>query len=444
MTLHISDGYCRGSIAYFISMQLLCFSCKRGKKVDFEDWGGYLEHCDVPLRANMKRYRIEPLLIFVTMLPVTGVVPILKHFVLDGFRVGDSWGHVFLSANMVAAFLFAPFVAGLAERRGSPRLFLSFAALLDGVCFIALPHVEAFQIAMAVRFIEGVFHIGVFALLLAIAGSRDGGRGPVMGKVGAAITFGVALGSPLGGMLGNTSATLALTAGGLLMMVIPLLAPLLNIPETIQRRSESLMGVMKQLVGSTRLRLPYLFAFLDRFTVGFFVACFPILMATKYDFTPARIGAHIAAFMLTMGLLCPFVVRLSKRYSAVSILLWGSATYGLLFSVVGWLPERLLFPWMLLLGVSSALMFIPTLQLATQLSPPGHVTASMGGYTAAGALGFLTGPLVSGLLLSLLTPSFSHDTAYALILLGGGLLEVAVAAVFLLQSGAAGLLSSRD
>ncbi|MCC6476803.1 MFS transporter [bacterium] len=391
----------------------------------------------------MKRYRIEPLLIFVTMLPVTGVVPILKHFVLDGFQVGDSWGHVFLSANMLAAFLFAPFVAGLAEKWGNPKLFLSIAAMLDGLCFIVLPHLELFEVAMAVRFVEGVFHIAVFSLLLAIAGSRDGGRGPVMGKVGAAITFGVALGSPIGGFLGNSSTTLALTAGGSVMLLIPLLAPFLDIPETIRRRGESLKAVMKQLIGEKRLRLPYLFAFLDRFTVGFFVACFPILMVTKYEFTPGKIGAHIAAFMLTMGLLCPVVVRLSKRFSPIRTLLWGSATYGLLFSMVGWLPQSALMPWMFLLGASSALMFIPTLQLASHLAPQGHVTAAMGGYTAAGALGFLAGPLVSGLLLTLMSSSLETPTAYAVILLMGGILEVTVALIFLLRPASTGPLSSQ-
>ena len=164
------------------------------------------------------------------MLPVTGVVPILKTFVMDGFGVSEFWTHVFLAANMLAAFLFAPIAGSLADKFGMPRAFISIAALLDGLCFVIMPHVPDFTSLMTLRFIEGVFHIGTLSLLLAVAGGRSGKHGSSMGVVGAAITFGVALGSPIGGWLGSHSPMYSLTLGGILLFVVAIGTLFLDVP----------------------------------------------------------------------------------------------------------------------------------------------------------------------------------------------------------------------
>ncbi|MBL0061636.1 MAG: hypothetical protein IPP40_09190 [bacterium] len=55
-----------------------------------------------------RRIRIEPFLIFLTMLPVTGVVPILKPFVMDGFGgIGVLDACVFVG-EYAGGVLFAP------------------------------------------------------------------------------------------------------------------------------------------------------------------------------------------------------------------------------------------------------------------------------------------------------------------------------------------------
>lgn len=380
-----------------------------------------------------RRFRIEPWLIFLTMLPVTGVVPILKTFVMDGFAVSEFWTHVFFAANMLAAFLFAPIAGSIADRFGKPQVFLAIAAALDGVCFLLMPHMPDFASLMALRFIEGAFHIAALSLLLAIAGAEQTNRSAAMGIVGAAITFGVAFGSPIGGYLGSISPLYSLSLGGVLMLIVAVASLVLYVPKTGLSRRQPLGEILKLLVRAPRLRLPYLFAFLDRFTVGFFVASFPILAATAYDFSPGQIGGHIAAFMLTMGLLCPFVVKLSKKMSQTQMLLWGSLVYGIFFATSGFVSPPTLMVWMFVLGAASAVMFIPTLQLSADHAPDGHVGTSMGGFTSAGALGFLTGPLVSGALFSLLSHWFSSTLSYGLVLLFAGTLESVLAAYLLVR-----------
>ncbi|MBL0063131.1 MAG: MFS transporter [bacterium] len=163
-------------------------------------------------------------------------------------------------------------------------------------------------------------------------------------------------------------------------------------------------------------------------------------MTQKFSFTPGQIGGHIAAFMLTMGLLCPFVIKLSKRYSQPQLLLWGSLIYGLFFATVGWVSPPWLIVWMFALGASSAVMFIPTLQLSASGAPQGHLATSMGGFTSAGALGFLLGPIVSGGLLSLFMLWYSNLHAYSIVLFLGGMLEFSLAGFLL----ARGILATRS
>jgi len=367
------------------------------------------------------------------MLPVTGVVPILKTFVMDGFGVSEFWTHAFLAANMLAAFLFAPIAGSLADKFGRPRVFIAVAAALDGVCFVLMPHITDFTWLMSLRFIEGVFHIGTLSLLLAVAGARTEGRSRSMGIVGAAITFGVALGSPIGGWLGSISPVYSLTLGGVVLFVVAIGTISLAIPENGLAQRQPVGKILKLLATEPRLRLPYVFAFLDRFTVGFFVASFPILASLKFNFSPGQIGLHIAAFMLTMGLLCPFVVRLSRRYSQPQLLLWGSLVYGLFFATVGWVSPPWLIVWMFMLGATSAVMFIPTLQLSASSAPAGHIATSMGGFTSMGALGFLLGPIVSGALLTFFMQWHTNEIAYGFVLFSGGILEVFVAGSLLLR-----------
>ena len=370
----------------------------------------------------------DVLLVFLTMLPVTGVVPILKRFVMDGFGVSELHTHIFLAANMLAAFLAAPVVGALADRQGDGRRWLVGGALADALCFVLLPLAPSYAVLMALRFAEGIAHITVLSLLLATV-ARGAGRAG-MARVGAAITFGVALGSPLGGVLGQVSTTLALWSGAGIMLLVALLARWAPVLPAAESRLP-LTAILATLVRFPGLHLPYAFAFLDRFTVGFFVASFPIYTTLRFGFEPARIGLSIAAFMLTMGVLCYPTVLLGRFVSLRTLILGGSLVYGALFAAIGSVTESWLLVWMVLLGAASAVMFIPTLQLTARAAPAYAQATAMGGFNSAGALGFLLGPLVSGLLLAMWKDTLGTEAAYGMIFLAGGVLEFSVGAVLL-------------
>ncbi len=378
----------------------------------------------------------ESLLIFLTMLPVTGVVPILKLFVMDGFGANEFQTHLFLSFSMVSAFLFAPLAGALADRWGHRRRIIMLAALGDAACFALMPFAPTYGMLMGVRFVEGIAHITVLSLLLATAAQKaEQTRGSALGAAGAVLTLGVALGSPLGGALGEISPVYSLLTGAGIMLLVALIAQMLLPGHTEKAAPLPPRAMLSTLIKFPALRLPFLFAFLDRFTVGFLVASFPLYASAKFSFAPAQIGMHFAAFMLTMGLLCYPVTRLSKWFTLRQLILGGSLVYSALFAVIGLVGETLLLYWMILMGAASAVMFIPMLQLAVKSAPEWARATVMGGLNSAGALGFLLGPIVSGVLIASLKNSLGSDTAYMLILLLGGATEFLIAGALVAFGG---------
>lgn len=338
---------------------------------------------------------------FLTIIPVTLVVPVLKSLVQDTWGVGVLATSLFMSANMVGALVAAPLAGALADKLGWRKGLIVAALLVDAALLAALPRTPVYAVTMAVRILEGAAHITALSLVLAMAAEHaraSGAYGRVMGTVGAALMLGVALGAPAGGFLGRTSATLPLDAGAALAVVAAIVIGLTMRDDGARAERPKSLAVLLALLRQRRdLRVPFAFAFIDRFTVGFFVTTFPLYLANVHGQDPRAIGASLASFLLPFALLCYPAGRLIERRSAVTFLAGGSLVYGVGVMAVALVPLSLLPALMLLLGVVSSVMFVPTLVLTGRLSGPELKATAMGGFNAAGSLGFLTGPLVAGL-----------------------------------------------
>jgi len=83
---------------------------------------------------------------------------------------------------------------------------------------------------------------------------------------------------------------------------------------------------------------------------------------------------------------------------------------------------------MLLSGVFSALMLAPNLLLISDLVRRGYGEGLFGAFQVAGSFGFLTGPIVGGVLVAL-TRDSSGRPAYEWIFAGAGGLELVLAAI---------------
>lgn len=350
--------------------------------------------------ASTGRLLGQGLLALLMLVPVTLPVPVLRSLVHDRFGVSETWTSLFMSINMVGAALAAPLAGVLADRLGHRGRIAVVALAVDAVCFFALTLDVPFGPFLALRFVEGCAHIAALSALLSLSSTSVAPerRGRAMGLVGLGLLLGVALGAPLGGLLGRSDPLLPLRVGGLLVAVAAVLAAwvLREGPVAVEapRGAAALGAALRQ---SRALMLPLLFAFADRFTVGFYTATFSLYLSRVHALDPPAIGLAISAFMLPFALLSYPFGWLSERSSRVVLLCGGSVLYGVgTATITSWSPAAL--PWaMAATGVAAAVMFVPTMLLTTELAPDALRSTALGAFNAAGSLGFIAGPLVGGL-----------------------------------------------
>lgn len=348
------------------------------------------------------RVRIAALgaLALLTLVPVTLPVPVLRELVLERFSVSELATSAFMSINMVGAILAAPIAGAISDRFGRRRPLVVAALLVDAACFLALTLPLGFSLFMTVRFIEGCAHIFALSLVLAHATALapEGKRGRVMGVVGAGLLLGVALGAPIGGILGRSGPLTVLYAGtGVLLVAALFAAGALAGPQGLARRERpGAREILSMMRARPIVLVPLVFAFIDRFTVGFFTTTFSLYLKRIHEVPPAQVGLLIAAFMLPFALLSYPFGRLSERVSAVKLLGAGSLGYGLGTLTLGWWPIDLLGVLMLALGLMAAVMFVPSMLLTVEAADESARGTALGAFNAAGSLGFIVGPLVGG------------------------------------------------
>jgi len=372
------------------------------------------------------------LLATLILVPVTLPVPVLRELVQERFGVSEFLTSAFMSINMVGAFLAAPFAGAVADRVGRRPPLIAAALVLDALCFLALTRELPFSVFMGIRFVEGCAHIVALSLLLGLsAGARgEEGRGLAMGVTGSGLLLGVALGAPLGGILGRDDPVFPLYTGAAVVLVAAVGA-LVVLRETDLKASErpGLAEIGRLLLRHRLLVAPLLFAFADRFTVGFFTSTFSLFLRNVHELPPPQIGLLIATFMLPFAILSFPFGALSQRTSRVGLLCGGSLIYGLFVASVGFWPTESLWLLMLLNGSAAAVMFVPSMLMTTELTPEEVRTTSMGAFNAAGSLGFIVGPVTGGLVSQWVGAQAGAEVGYQAAFLTAGFSEILLAVV---------------
>jgi MFS family permease len=332
------------------------------------------------------------------MAPVTMPVPVLRELVHDRFGVSELLTSLFMSINMVGALVAAPFVGALVDRVGRPRAILTSALLLDSLCFVTLTAPVPFGLFLAVRFLEGGAHIGALSVLLASASNalEPARRGRAMGLVGGSMMLGVAFGAPIGGLLGRGGPLLPLQVGGAVLLACAAFAWLAVRDRGAAAGRPGFAAIVGALRAHPRILVPLAFSFADRFTVGFFTTTFSLYVRRIHELPPARIGLAIAIFMVPFALLSYPVGRLAERGYVVALLCGGSLLYAAATATVGYVAPPGLYLLMFGIGVTAAVMFVPSMLLTTQLAPESIRATALGAFNAAGSLGFVLGPLAGG------------------------------------------------
>jgi MFS family permease len=262
-----------------------------------------------------------------------------------------------------------------------------------------------------------------------------------MGVTGAGMMLGVAFGAPIGGVMGAQDALRPLYAGaGLLVVAAVAAAARLPDPGGLERRP-GLAEIVRAVRANRDVVAPLLFAFADRFTVGFYTTTFSLFASGLHGASPPRVGLWISAFMLPFALLSfPFGV-LADRVSKTGLLCGGSLLYGVLTASLGFWPGDVIGPGMAVIGLAAAVMFVPSMLMTADLVPPEIRSTALGAFNTAGSLGFILGPVTGGLVSEAVASGHGAAAGYqaAFAVAGGAEILCALLALpFLLRMRAAG------
>lgn len=366
--------------------------------------------------------------LFLLMLPVTALVPVLTGLTEGRYPgTGDVARHLFMSVNMIGAIVAAP-LAGLASDSLGRRMPLIVGGLVvNGLALLLLVGPWSYSTILVLRFIEGAAHMTSLSLLMTLGADHASRErlGGAMGAVGAAVSLGVAAGAPLGGWLGADDPLRVPWVGGLLILGMVVVVPFLLRDQARSGPRRSPRVLVQALSRNRRLVIPYLFAFVDRLSVGVIVSTFSLYLGTVLDLTPARIGMTMAAFLIPFSVLIWPCGLLSRRWDRFAMMVAGSICYGVFFMVLGVVPRDWLVLVMAVGGVTAALMYAPSLVLTAELAGEEQRASTLAGFNVAGSLGFAVGPLLGGSLVSLFR---TMDVApYAPVFAIVGALEIVVA-----------------
>ncbi len=341
--------------------------------------------------------RATALVCFLLMLSVSMIYPVVKHYVMDVYGASVAQAGMFVAVNLLAYAIFAPIWGALSDRAGRRRGFILVGLAGNSAMLLLQANAPSLEWLIAFRLVEGIFTVMVYstamALVLDVCRRERYGRG--LGLVGMGIAGGMAFGTPAGGAFGELSPVMPFYAASLIIF-LTLLFSWRFLEEVPVEGSTSARRSIRRVLGRKELLVPYSFSFIDRFTAGFFVSVFPIMLGTRWGMSPGEIGAYMSAFMLPFALLQYFGGVLADRLGRVKPLAAGSAVYAACIGSIGMLsPPAILLP-LGVAGVMASVMLPASAALSGDLAPRGSKGAAIGGFNLSGSLGFALGPAVAG------------------------------------------------
>jgi MFS family permease len=362
---------------------------------------------------------------FLALVPVTLLVPGLNELVIDRYGGSEGDAHAFMTVNMLAGLIAVPWLMRRLNHVHRLRVWLAVMFLVDAVAFLGMGRAPSLGWLQAFRVLDGLVHLPAVTLLMVganrVAGDR---RGASMGALATALMLGITVGSPLGGWLVQAGPALVYDVGAAIFVLAALACvalPATDPSEGMVRRGDRYRWQWRRVESWP----PLGYAFMDRFSIGIFVSTFTLFLAREHQLQPSARGLLVALFMIPFAALCYPVGRLAERVGWFPLLVGGNIAFGIVYGAYGLFPTGALPIAMLLSGLASAFIFAPSLLLVSDLVKRGHGEGLFGVFQVAGSLGFLAGPIVGGVLVSL--TGADGRPAYEAIFAGVGVAELLLA-----------------
>lgn len=354
-----------------------------------------------------RNLRAIALATFLTLVPVTLLVPGLTELVVDAHGGTRFQAHIFVALNQLAGIVAVPVAMVLQRRFGLTRLWIPLLLLVNAGAFIGMREADSLGALFAWRILDGAMHLPAVTFLM-IAANRGGGRrrGASLGLVASALMVGVGVGAPLGGVLIDRDPMLVYTVGALLLAVAAAAAYAVPMLQSAGAATATAAAPHRSRYAWDRTQaaswMPLAYGFADRFLIGVFVSTFTLFLTEVHGVTAASRGLLMSLFLLPFAALCWPAGRLTDRVGWFRPIIGANILFGLVYASYGVLPLSALPVAMILSGVLSALMFAPSLVLVSEFARHGAGEGLFGVFQVAGSFGFLAGPLAGGLLVELL------------------------------------------
>ena len=380
-------------------------------------------------------------LLVLTALPDAMVVPILEEILVERYDVGRGIAHAFLAVNLIGGLCAIP-ILGWTSTRGRPIMAVVVAAAVDAALLTAMWLPIGFGPTIVLRAMEGVADVIVFAVIFDLVGRAGGRRATGMRYGLAAALLSVALGGGaiLGGQIASweklnagLEASVFLIGGGACMLAAVLAVlwrePLRRLKGI--RMAPEVPLVKKKATPQAPLWPLLLIAASDRAAGGLLTGTLGIFLASAIGLEPAIRGGLVGSVLLLMGLGAVPAGMISDAFGALRVRLLGSIVFGLGIVILPQVAEvlPLLVVVMGVMGIGGAVLLPTSLSLLDRLHGG---LVGMGGFRAAGDMGFLFGVTVAGLLVSTLVRPDTAEaatSAYGLIFAAFGAIHLAVTAI---------------
>ena len=354
--------------------------------------------------SGRKQILILSFALVVVMLGFGMVMPIFPFYIEELGASGTELGLLVATASLLE-FIFGPIWGGISDRTGrKPILILGMIGYALSMLLFGLS--TELWMLFASRALSGVLSSATLSTSLAYVSdsTSEEERGGGMGKLGAAMAFGVILGPAAGGWLAGDSLSTPFFAGaGLAVVALALIIFLLpeSLPVPARRGANaraqflSLDEMRRALLGPAGVVL--LMVTLFSFALTNFEAVFGLYALVKFDYGPEQVGAILAvvAVVSTVGkaaLTGPATKRFGEAAVIKASALAGSVGFLVLLLANSYVTILLATGFFIL---SKTLLRPAAFALISRRSTAGH-GAAMGLSNSFMSLGRIAGPIWAG------------------------------------------------
>jgi MFS family permease len=242
-------------------------------------------------------------------------------------------------------------------------------------------------------------------MTLAIDFSDSSNRGRNMGIFGAFLAIAMGLGPAIGGVIASYGVFMPYyVASGLNVIVLAIALFALRDPAITKVRPTLKQSVLLAKK-SPELVVPGIFNLFDRLHIGFILTALPFFLADVLGLDESLRGMSLAIFATPFIILQYPMGKLSDKHGRFRQLVVGSIGFGIVMSIVGLVGIvgfGILLLMLAILGLFAGITSPPAMALVGDIVGQEDSAMGMGFFNFLGNLGITIGPIIFGVLFSIM------------------------------------------